>query len=276
MTVLAAIRRLRHGPLKQLAPVWVRLGRFYRWLIRKLSASGTVLQRIGPYGPFKLNAEYAFSDFVNWGSGHNRGFQKCVEACRGKRCAFDIGAHIGLVSMPISRVLAQGGRVYAFEPAEANLRFLRDHVEKNGISNIEIIDALVGDEDTEDVRFYEQLEATGLNSVVARKDPDAFVVKRRRQVTLDSFCDGCVLRPEVIKIDVEGAEMAVLKGAVDTLRRARPVLFLSIHVRELKLLGHSVKDLLDLVGELGYRVCDMDGMPVSEVHASEYLVLPQS
>lgn len=100
---------------------------------------------IGPFGPFHLNGRFAFSNFDQWGKGHNSAFEACVKACRNAQCVLDIGAHIGLVSLPASRMVASGGRVFAFEPAAGNLRFLHDHKTLNNLTNLEVVESLVGE-----------------------------------------------------------------------------------------------------------------------------------
>ncbi len=102
MPVVATLRHLRHGPLERLGPVWTALGDLYRTGLTVTGASRPTAHRIGGYGPFLLHGEFAFSDFEHWGWGHNRGFALCIEACRGKRCIVDVGAHIGLVTPPTS------------------------------------------------------------------------------------------------------------------------------------------------------------------------------
>ncbi|MBZ0148932.1 MAG: FkbM family methyltransferase, partial [Pseudorhodoplanes sp.] len=126
----------------------------------------TIEQRIGGHGPFRLSANFAFSDFQRWGGDHNGGFQPLLDACNGASCVFDVGAHIGLVTLPASRVLAAGGRLYAFEPASANLRYLRTHLRANEIENVEVIPILLGAVVTEEVAFFEQAQATGMNSII--------------------------------------------------------------------------------------------------------------
>lgn len=83
-----------------------------------------VTKDIGKAGKFRLSSYFVFSDFKNWGKGRNNVFTKLLGLARGRNVVLDIGAHIGLCSMPISRVLGQGGICYAFEPSEANLRYL--------------------------------------------------------------------------------------------------------------------------------------------------------
>ena len=273
MQVLETLRHLRHGRLSRFDRVWVPLGRLARFVIAALPRS-TVEQRIGPFGPFRLHSHFAFSDFAAWGQGHNNGFLATVEACRGKDCVFDIGGHIGLVTLPMSRVVSPAGRVVSFEPGQANLEFLRFHLARNGAANVEVVDALVGDADGS-TDFFEQSGPTGQNSVVVKKNPDAYRRVRRRQISLDQFCADSGLRPEIIKVDVEGAELAVLRGARNTLRRDRPTLFLSVHPAELSLLGESVDSLMREIDDLGYVCLEIDGEPVSAFRLAEYLMLPK-
>jgi FkbM family methyltransferase len=277
LSLLKTVRWLRHGPFARLEFIWLPLGRLARSIIAAMPRS-TVAQQIGPYGPFQLDSRFAFSDFEAWGSGHNNGFLALVEACRGKNCVLDIGGHIGLVTLPVSSVLAPSGTVYTFEPAEANLDFLRFHVRKNDANNAEIVDSLIGD--TEGLtQFFEQSGATGQNSLVVKKNAELYQKVQRRQTTLDRFCADHDIAPEVIKIDVEGAELAVLRGARETLRRSKPVIFLSVHPTELGLLGESI-DALRLEIETSGYICreidgKEDGKEVVRFRLAEYLMLPK-
>ena len=270
--MIGALRRLRHGRLRQLAPLWLPLGKTYRAVLSGLGASFSVSHQIGPYGPFKLHGHFAFSDFEHWGGDHNNGFEPCVERCRRARCVLDIGAHIGLVTLPVSSVLADGGVLYAFEPAQVNSRYLRHHLELNRVSNVVVVTSLVGADERDEVDFFEQDGDTGMNSVVARKNRAHYRLTHHSQVSLDGFCTAHSLAPEVIKIDVEGAEMEGLRGAAETLQTCRPTIFLSVHPAELQALGHSVEALRTLARELGYTCCHMDGSPAEELGLAEYLL----
>ena len=229
--------------------------------------------RVGPYGPFRFNSHFAFSDFENWGGGHNAGFEACVEMCRGKRCVFDVGAHIGLVSLPMSSVLGDGGKVYAFEPADANRNFLLDHIAKNQAKNIEVNGCLVGDNDRNRVQFFELASASGVNSVVVPSNDNAYIVTHKSQITLDTFCAERSLKPEVIKIDVEGSELSVLRGAHQTLEACGPTIFLSVHPRHLGLLGETTEALGALIEGLGYECRNIDGSPAGDLVFGEYLLI---
>ena len=280
MSALSVVRWLRHGPLSFLGPLWLQLGRLYRATARHIPGL-SVPQKIGPYGPFRLVPEFTFSNFESWGDVHNKGFRACVEACRGKTCVLDVGAHIGLVTLPVSSVLGRGGAIHSFEPAEANARILRRHIELNKAENVEIIQSLVGEIDGAQVAFFESPGPHGQNSIVLKggdklsSEWGGYSRTERPQVSLDSYCERLTLAPEVIKIDVEGGELGVLRGARKALARCRPLLFLSVHPREIQLTGESLDALHALLGELGYEARDLEGRTVAEFKLDEYVVTPR-
>ena len=273
--MIATLRRLRHGPLSGLGPLWVPLGRLYRLALRVVGSNRSADTRIGPYGPFRLDARFAFSDFEHWGGAHNDGFAMCIEACRGKRCVIDIGAHIGLVSVPVASVLADSGRIVCFEPATANRRLLERHLTLNGLAQRATVGhRLVGERDMDQVPFFEMTSASGTNSIARGAVGDDYRQVERAQVTLDTYCVHHDLEPEVLKIDVEGAELAVLRGARNVLTRCRPQIFLSVHPRHIAALGESVDDLAALIAELGYDCRDCDGQRVEAFVLREYILSP--
>ena len=272
--VMRSLTRLRHGPLKRFPFIWSTLRPVYRALIRVLPGV-TASKKIGPYGPFKLNRRFAFSNFDAWGSNHNRGFQACVEAARGMTCVMDIGAHIGLVSLPLSGSIASNGVVYSFEPATANKAFLEEHLKSNNISNVEVISDLVGDVELEAVEFFESTTDSGMNTIASLGSHRDYQTSTKRQITLDRFCSDRNLSPELIKIDTEGAEVGILKGATNTLRKHRPVMYLSVHPRHIIELGSTVDELEQLLQNLNYKVTDMDGNEVRPLELTEYVVSPR-
>lgn len=274
MTILSSLRYLRHGPLRFLAPAWILLGRFYRRAAAILGIDIVEPHFIGTYGPFRMAGKFAFSDFASWGKEHNSGFARCIEACRDRNCVFDIGAHIGLVTLPMSRAVAPEGRVYAFEPAPANRSFLTRHLRLNDITNVTVIDRLIGDTVAESVPFFEHRDASGMNTRAPVKDRQAYVETHRAQTTLDAFCRENELAPQVIKIDVEGAELAVLEGARQLLSTCRPFLVISMHPHHLKALGRDPDELLQFAETLNYTVTDIAGNRVQEFQLDEYIMAP--
>lgn len=274
--MLAMIRTVRHGPLRRWTPLWRLSGALYRRILKTFNLRTSVLTQIGPFGPFRLDGRFAFSNYKSWGGGKNAGFCACVEASSGVQCVFDVGAHIGLVSLPVSQVTAPEGKVYAFEPADFNRALLARHVELNNFNNIEVLDTLVGEQDEKGVAFYQLETDTGLNTVARRSSQSSFVEIPKQQVRLDTFCAQRFLEPDVIKIDVEGAEIGVLRGAHETITRCRPLIFLSVHPEQLELLGHGTDELSALINELGYVCRNIDGSEVGSLEGREYILHPRN
>ena len=275
MNVVARLRRLRHGRLAHWSLAWKILGALHRAAVRALPFRAPVTMRIGPYGPFRLDSRFTFSNFENWGSGRNAAFQTCVELSAGARCVLDVGAHIGLVSLPVSSVLAGDGKVFAFEPARVNARILCRHVAINHANNIEIIENLIGEYDANDVAFYEQLIDSGLNSTAPGDGTKKFVKTHRRQISLDSFCGANGARPDLIKIDTEGAEIGILRGARQTLMKYRPTIILSVHPEQIDRLGENLDDLAAMIVEMEYEFRDATGLECEPREPTEYILRPR-
>ena len=129
----------------------------------------------------------------------------------------DVGANIGVYTGWASRLVGREGRVVAFEPAPATRRNLEGVVAANALANVTIIPKALGDAPGT-LPLWVIPQASGLTSAVAPAGhPDA----QRIEVpvgTLDDEIDAAMTRaPSLIKIDVEGYEISVLRGASRTL-----------------------------------------------------------
>lgn len=157
-----------------------------------------------------------------------------IEAAKGKRCFFDIGAHIGYYSF---RAASEGvPRVFAFEVMEGLCGVMRRVTCANGLEKvIEVVQTAVGVRGRH-IRFSEPLEEAAIETV-----------------SLDDFCGVRGLSPDLIKIDVEGFEYEVLVGAEKTLREYHPDLMVSLHEKFLRNRGSSSAAVLELLAMYGYR-----------------------
>jgi hypothetical protein len=81
--------------------------------------------------------------------------------------------------------------------------------------------------------------------------------------SIDDLCGEMEFQPDLIKIDVEGYELGVIQGARATLERHRPLIFLEIHPDHLRRLGHSPRQVVELLAGLGYRFHGLGGAPLS-------------
>ena len=134
----------------------------------------------------------------------------------------DIGAHVGYYTVLAAVLAGPSGKVIAFEPRPINLRFLRRHIEVNGLSNVTVIEACVSRASGE-ARFDTH---TGTGTGHLSETGNLAV----RTVSLDHLLNqGQIGKPKLIKMDVEGAEQDVLAGAEQTIQSARPVMIISTH-----------------------------------------------
>ena len=136
---------------------------------------------------------------------------------------WDVGAHVGLFTLIASRYTGDTGHVYSFEPFPANVASLRKHIELNRLSNCTVVEAAVCDK-VGTLRF----EPTMHNSAGHLSSEGSIAV---RTVALDGYLasEARPRPPKVIKIDAEGAEMSVLRGAQRIISEYAPSIFLSLH-----------------------------------------------
>lgn len=158
---------------------------------------------------------------------------------------FDIGAHVGFYTILAAVLVGPAGKVIAFEPAPRNLFFLREHLRLNHITNARVIEAAVWDRDGL-TTFME-----GASSSVGHISEQGNLLVKT--LSLDYLIREKENPPHFIKIDAEGAELAVLRGAAALLENNSPTLFLSTHGREL----HT--DCCHLLLSLGYGLRPVTG-----------------
>ncbi len=166
---------------------------------------------------------------------------------------FDVGANAGIYTLVASR---RGARTVAFEPSRKAAQLLEEHLALNQLE-ADVVQAVVVDHDGE-VSFFEQGSAntSSISEASARTGEgltEGEVVEvARPAVSLDSYCAGSGLWPDVVKLDVEGAEALALAGASAWLGRRRGVLFLELHPWSLAQLGQSERDVFELLDSSGW------------------------
>ena len=182
-------------------------------------------------------------------------------------CVLDVGAHVGLFTLGAALRVGPEGRVIAFEAAPATVATLRRHVALNELDDrVEIVSAAVGDVDGETSFFVggESMSASvtraALEELRPRNDDSAALDVREirvRALTLDAFCAAQGITPTAVKIDVEGAELRVLRGAEWILRGPADVVC-EIHPAQLAAAGDSEEELVAFAHRVGRRLVTID------------------
>jgi len=173
--------------------------------------------------------------------------QKLIAETVGKGAVFfDIGAHVGFYTLLASTLVGNTGKVYSFELLPRNLGFLKKHLKLNGVQNVTLFEAAVSDCPGES-QFAE-----GPNRSMGKLS-DHGAIKVQLVSLDDLLAAGKIVRPDYMKIDVEGAELSVLQGARGILADAAPVIFLATHGSEV----HS--QCISFLQSFGYTCRAIDG-----------------
>lgn len=143
-------------------------------------------------------------------------------------CLFDVGANVGFLTVIGALLVGPSGRVVAFEPVARNVAAIRRNAALNGFAQVTVVDKAVSDRSGTE-RLIRTRSLGGAALAGADTPPDAVGEEEVEVITIDDVVVArAVPPPSVVKIDVEGAELAVLAGMEQTLARHRPVLIYEI------------------------------------------------
>jgi len=165
---------------------------------------------------------------------------------------FDLGGNVGFYTLLASELVGANGKVYVFEPVPRNLNYLREHLHLNGVINVEVIEAAVSN--SSGVVSFDEGPSNSMGRIVA-----AGGKIKVKTVVLDQLVStGKIPTPHFMKIDIEGAEALALSGAMTTLLKSHPTIFLATH-------GSDVhKKCCSLLRELDYELKPIDGMNIEK------------
>ena len=163
----------------------------------------------------------------------------------------DIGACVGFHSLLFCE--HGEGDVHAFEPLSYNVEKMRKNMRLNGYTDFNIYEyGLSSDRFVDNIYYYPYNRGDG--SSIPNKKYGSFLRKSERAEfeKLDDE-DGLSDTVDLVKIDVEGHELDVLRGGRRTITRQKPDLLMEIHPSQLEERNQTVHQLLSLVFELGYN-----------------------
>lgn len=178
---------------------------------------------------------------------------------------FDIGANAGFYTLAFSRLVGEQGHVWAFEPFAENAHNILRHINLNQLANVTLVQLAVADR-----RGMAGFQVAPSNAMGAISEEGMYRVPT---VSLDGLIsEGAIPLPELIKMDVEGAESFVLEGATDLLRKRKTTLFIALHGDTQK---RQCKELLE---SAGYDIYLLSGKKLSGdlLTSDEIYALPRA
>jgi FkbM family methyltransferase len=165
---------------------------------------------------------------------------------------YDVGANVGFFSLLASKITGPTGKVIAFEPHPETIRQLRAQFEVNSLANTQVVEAAVSD------RVGSTTLIDGFACMVKMSDLEPTLGEPNTitaaTTTLDDVA-GDVGFPDVVKMDIEGAEILALRGAATVLNR-KPTLLVEVHSEQLS------REFYPLLEGFGYDFYRLDGTPI--------------
>jgi FkbM family methyltransferase len=214
--------------------------------------------------PIRLTYRYA-SRYDRLGVYEPAFFDAFVERIEPGMTVLDVGAHVGFLSLAAARRVGPGGKVFAFEPAPETADLLQRHIDLNGYRDrIEVVRAVVCDR-SGTAEFFargDSMAASMSRYNTATLAPESLAAPTVRlsvpSVTLDDFCASRSIEPDVVKIDVEGAEVRVLRGCRQLLRNDGCQVLCEVHPAEMVGCGGSQDELLAYLASIRRRLVPLD------------------
>jgi FkbM family methyltransferase len=208
--------------------------------LRMIAEDGGVAHQFLVYGSYETYESHLVDKFVKRGM-----------------TVYNVGGNIGYYAVRAGIAAGGEGRVYAFEPSTENFRLLQQNIEDNNLKHVRAINTAVADH-TGMLRLYLSNTNSGDHQVFPAVEERAFI--EIPSVSLDEFVKE-EPAPDVIIMDVQGAEYSVLKGFGSYLsapNRKPLILFMEFSPAHLRRAGHSPEELLNLIHQANLNVHVID------------------
>ena len=174
----------------------------------------------------------------------------------------DVGAHVGIYALSLARWAGPSGRVFAFEPSPGTRSVLESNIRRNRYENrITVVPKGVSDRQSQSTFFAADLAGFSRLGEPNPERPEAHTSFPVSLTTIDDFCAEQNIQPNWILIDIEGYEVAALKGARQTIDASRGKLGLVVEMHPFlwSSAGTSKEEFAALVSKYGLKTRAISG-----------------
>jgi FkbM family methyltransferase len=177
--------------------------------------------------------------------------------------AINVGANVGIFTILLADLINKDRKVLAVEPTPHAFGYLVNNLKRNNLYDKTILYNGVcsdsrGDFILNTIEGKEEFSSLG-ESYMNNMHGNLIQIKVEGE-TIDNLVDSVNLNPGIMLIDVEGAEMKVLKGAYSILKKHKPIVISELVDDFLMKQGSSSKEVIDFLKELGYNVKNIDNL----------------
>ncbi|MFZ0452107.1 MAG: FkbM family methyltransferase [Ignavibacteriaceae bacterium] len=200
---------------------------------------------------------YYLDDYVKNLAGEEQFLNEILLRLNEHNVFWDVGANIGFYSIVAAKIKDTNGKIFAFEPEPKTFSLLRKNIELNKMNNITSLSIALGDTDGDKLLYPSDTPNFGAHSFVQRTD---YRVKKKgikiNINTADKLIDEMKIDvPDIMKIDVEGAEILILRGMKRLLMNKKlKTIFCEIHVNLLPLFGSSEEEVLEIFRKENFHI----------------------
>jgi len=189
-------------------------------------------------------------------------FHFLKDHCKKGDVVIDVGAHIGLFSVCAAQLTGGDGKVYSFEPAPPTNALLKKTVSINHKQNIvEPRSEAVAEKEGTTFFYVSDTEGDNSNSLVSYRMDKKLDKVEVKITSVDNFVGANKINKiNFIKIDAEGYECSVLKGAEQTFKEFRPVGILALHPLGIESNGDSLGEIFDFLQKINYKIVYKDNL----------------
>lgn len=172
---------------------------------------------------------------------------------------YDIGSNIGFFSLVAARLVGSLGRVYAFEAVPANAKRIGANAARNRFANVDVLPVAVGRQAGGTVELLLSSHPGGASLAHDEPPRDVIGTLEVPAVTIDELVGAAQIRPpSMVKIDVEGTELAVLEGMAATIATHSPVLLVELDGPDPDRVAAKLEALTDTLAKHGYAPTLLD------------------
>lgn len=201
----------------------------------------------------QLTLQVDISDYI----GHylyfgflDQGIVNLFSLCKENYNIIDVGTNIGWVALNFAR-LSKTGKVIGFEPDPLNYDVCKDNIDRNSLPNLIVLPFGLGETSVRVNMEVRTPNNRGGNRIAPQKKSGSVIVHIKKLDDINEVSALSVVN--LMKLDVEGYELKVLRGSINTLKKHKPTLFIEVDDDNLIDQGDSAKELILFLHSNGYN-----------------------